>query len=158
MPCDIHCYVEYKSPKSDYWESFGGRFDLERDYDLFGRLAGLRRSSVAPLVEPRGIPNDLAFSASNDYWVYICHDPDTSGTQVRPGIAAKWVSGGAKYKPGDSSYVANPDWHTATWLTGDEFATALADYTAHEYDALLAAMQSLEASGYVTRLVMWFDN
>lgn len=160
MGCDIHCYVEYKSPESKYWESFGGHFNPGRDYSLFGRLAGIRRSEVAPLVEPRGIPRDLAFKASRDYWLWVSRKPDDSGTQVTRSQANEFVSSGlSRYNPENDQEISNPDWHTETWLTCAEFSQAISGgYAAPEYDALLAAMQSLEASGFVTRLVMWFDN
>lgn len=58
----------------------------------------------------------------------------------------------------EKKYVSNPDWHTHSWLTADEFAVAIEGSGEPEYEAILAAMRSFEAGGAQARIVFWFDN
>ena len=85
MGCDIHFYVERKidgvwqqqfntaeeNPRwQKYW--FNGR-----NYILFGLLAGVRNHDVDPLVEPRGVPNDMSDSLTKEWegWAGDGHTP-----------------------------------------------------------------------------------
>lgn len=161
MGCDIHCYVEYYWPGEDHsngkkrWRDFGQRINPGRNYTLFGYLAGVRRD-VTPVVPPRGVPRDLAWAASDDYWLWL-----EGKDRAR---AARWVEqGDSVYRhndAGEPQWVSHPDYHTHSWLTPDEFekALVLAGETTGEYRALLAAMRSLEKDGDKVRLVFWFDN
>jgi hypothetical protein len=74
--CDLHCYVEYRSkrPRSAYdreWRDFGGRVNPGRNYAAFAALAGVRGPQSRGGVEPRGIPDDMAWAARGDWWLYI---------------------------------------------------------------------------------------
>lgn len=219
MGCDIHAYVEYRvkagtNPDgSRQWHPWGGRFHLDRNYAIFGALAGARRPQPPGFVPPRGFPDDAAYQADGDNWMYVAdrdeegvdtdplafllraclHDPaDEVARQalydklhnlygaaepdarrpvaatlgyVKPDRAAKWVgSGSSRWRPGRPDYVSHPDWHTHSWLTPGEWEAALKAVpgvtrkTEPEYFALLAAMRSLEASGFEVRCVFWFDN
>jgi hypothetical protein len=73
MGCDIHLYVEVKNPEGKWvspenWTKEKGYFDVpcdekyytERNYRLFGVLAGVRDSWVTPIDEPRGLPSDVS--------------------------------------------------------------------------------------------------
>lgn len=40
------------------WEHVG-RVDCNRDYELFGKLAGVRNSSIKPISSPKGFPDDI---------------------------------------------------------------------------------------------------
>lgn len=55
MACDVHCVVE-RRVAGGAWE-FETVLALRRNYDLFGVLAGVRRSH-APIAVPRGLPRD----------------------------------------------------------------------------------------------------
>jgi hypothetical protein len=195
MGCDIHMYVEYRQtfasqraqweryrPGQEFvedrpapWFSFGSRINPGRDYGLFGLLAGVRAGSA--LIEPRGVPEDMSWVASSDYWCWI--DYGESGDGVRPEKVAEWVRYGRKtkgsYKPsvlhdasgeriygkeheGKPTHVEHPDWHTPSWLTLAEFERALGQGCDIEYRALLAAMKELERGGQETRVIFWFDN
>lgn len=71
MGCDIHVYCERYDREENKWEAlslYSKKEDgavqpvpiyTERDYDLFGILAGVR-SYRDPLVYPRGLPDDLS--------------------------------------------------------------------------------------------------
>ena len=169
MGCDIHCYIEHRQRApyaNDYqksWDSFAGRINPGRWYFLFGRLAGVRGEGP-PVVGPRGIPDDLAYAARDDWWSYISDTP--SDGWVSREAATRYVTQygcATRSLPGNTepTWVQNPDWHDPAWLTPDEWALALEHCDpqgAEEYRAMLAAMRSLEADGREVRVVFWFDN
>lgn len=73
MGCDIHVHMEMRY-KGEWVHHAAPR--VERWYELFGILAGVRDSSKAPIVEPKGFPEDASLTTrieweSEDYW----HDP-----------------------------------------------------------------------------------
>lgn len=159
MGCDIHCYIEYKDKNSSYWHDFGGRINPGRFYSIFASLAGVRNSGdIVPIAKPRGIPDDVSYEAEWDRWVYISKvDGDN---RCPPESAERWVKEGCSiYKNDEKKFVSNPDHHSHSWVTPDEFESAInGNQYAVEYTAMLAAMRSLEASGMTVRLVFWFDN
>ena len=76
MGCDIHLCVEILSKYTRKWCSMDtwsqDIFDTEdvlrckhifsdRNYTLFGILAGVRNHSVEPIASPRGFPDDASF-------------------------------------------------------------------------------------------------
>ncbi len=71
MGCDIHFYVERKIdgkwvqqfknvPDPGPWKHNSKYWYTERNYILFGLLAGVRCDDITPLSPPRGIPDDLS--------------------------------------------------------------------------------------------------
>lgn len=176
MGCDIHMYVEFQRPGGnvDYWRGWP-RMNPGRHYELFGHIAGVR-SPVEPVVPPRGVPEALSFHSRFDNTVFIDYEGDGKREgHTTPERAQRWVeTAGCKYvlvREGDErpGWVTNPDWHSHTWLTLDEFREALTRTDAEaeregyttgtdEYWALVAAMKYLEIRGYTTRVVIWFDN
>lgn len=162
MGCDIHCYIEYKKPDSDRWYSFGRSINPGRWYTLFERLAGVRGEPEKAIVKPRGIPDDLAFFAEDDWWLFIvddCSDEAPSGMCTRK-QARDWHKLGSRYKAdreGFTTWVEHPDWHTPSWVTPDEWQEATKEAN-EEYHAMLAAMRELERHGNSCRVVFWFDN
>lgn len=157
MGCDIHCYIEYRYPKHDDWTSFGGRINPGRNYGLFAKLAGVRNyDDVTPVAEPRGIPADMSDGTGRSYWMYVTEAPGDG--HCTPEVAKQYVQYGAKYKDERENFVSNPDWHSHSWLTPDEYAVAIGDSGEPEYDAILAAMRSFEENGFQARIVFWFDS
>lgn len=93
MGADIHMFIE-KAPIAkrrdeiissllsvkkfdikENWELIKSEVSINRNYNLFGRLAGVRiREGMIPLSYPRGIPND----ASEDY-LKECKDWGSDG-------------------------------------------------------------------------------
>jgi len=81
MGCDIHLYIEYKSKKTEFdgynpgWQSFGGSINPGRNYAMFGLMANVRNcysdGKLPVLVEPRGMPDDAAYSTAGDTRIYI---------------------------------------------------------------------------------------
>lgn len=100
MGCDIHEYYEIR--RNGVWEPadlhpvpdtsgmsleeedrifeahWGHPLDLDRDYDLFALLAGVRNSiEIEPITTPRGLPDDLS-AALQAIWTEVevwCHHP-----------------------------------------------------------------------------------
>lgn len=56
------------------WEDIGLEFDTNRGYNLFGLLAGVRRTDITPLVQPRGFPDSSAFYRNRFFNAYILED------------------------------------------------------------------------------------
>ena len=162
MGCDIHCYIEHREKGRDRWDGFGGRINPGRDYELFGRMAGVR-TGAQPVVPLRGLPNDLAWDAEADSSLYISTEEyDGACTAERAKYYVEKC--GCSYindAEGKPWRVTHPDRHSHSWLTSDEFAEALSrcEYgNGVEYLAVLAAMREMERLGHEVRLVFWFDN
>lgn len=167
MGCDIHCYIEHrpKDEKGD-WNGFGGRINPGRYYAMFSILAGVRSGEDCPkLFSPKGIPVDLGYESNDDNRLFIS---DTkSDDYVSKERAAEWVAKGYS-KLVDEHWVTNPDWHSHSWLTPDEYQQAVECYNEFanphgyhldvEYLAILDCLRSFEKHGEDARLVFWFDN
>lgn len=185
MSADIHMYIEYRSKTpsphanptlKSAWSNFGSQYYVGRNYSLFGLLAGVRDDRQPAIVEPRGMPEDFGSETRDDYSLYICSsNPDDDGN-VSPETAKSWVdSGYSEYllnHEGKPWRVTGPDWHSHSWLTPDEYESALNAY-AEVYEAdpyggsdpglrfrvLLPLMRALEDDGKnEVRTVFWFDN
>lgn len=171
MGCDIHMYIEYRDKKSDNsFISFGGNISPGRNYLMFGYLAKGTRSDLDKGFEPKGLPSrdELGYNSKDDAYLYITKDgKDEDETTLEN--ALKWEKYGNKiiYQNDKSVWVEHPDWHTHSWLSLEEYKQALENYKNHpsaigykepKYDAVLAAMQSLNDSGHEVRIVFWFVN
>lgn len=182
MGADIHSYVEYSQREYDskpFWKNFTTN-NGERNYVMFGVLAGVRVPE-AQLFEPKGMPDgDLGYDTAGGYWLHVApenHPEWADGDNwVTRKNAERYVERGysvAQYDDkGVLKRVSGPDWHSHSWLTAAELEAALEHYKKKvcefypqenptappEWIATLAAMRSFEASGCKTRLVFWFDN
>lgn len=56
MGCDIHFHVEIKVDGE--WQHYG-HINVGRNYRLFGIMAGVRSHDVDPIVDPKGLPDDM---------------------------------------------------------------------------------------------------
>lgn len=168
MGCDIHMYVEHNSKNAarPYWENFGGRINPGRDYLLFANLAGVRSGGASvQMVETRGLPDNLALMTKWDNELYISDDEQIDGTCTKEN-AEIWVKNGySNWTDNRQVSVTNPDHHTHSWCTVDEFRLVLnADRPIDwggpnvEYWALLAACDEMVKRGQDVRIVFWFDN
>jgi len=93
----------------------------------------------------------------NPGWMYVC-EPVGEGC-CTPSRAEAWVErGSSRYKDAEKMFVSNPDWHSHSWLTTDEYASVVEGTGEPEYEAILAAMRSFEEGGAKARIVFWFDN
>lgn len=151
MGCDIHCYIEYREReklvinggKENGWRSFGGRINPGRNYALFTLMAGVREwvGKDIKLFEPRGLPGDIGYSASDDNFLYItdgevCKCGDCRSVTAE--VAARWVEGGSsEYKndrDGKPQWVSGPDWHSHSWLSASEYRQVLERYKVVEQE------------------------
>lgn len=160
MASDIHFYVEYKD--FDSWWPFGGAINVGRNYEIFGNMAGVRVDRE-PLVRLRGVPGDISVENFMQYWTYAnpLYEEEKYGVSLE--TAKEWVEEhDSVYKTvGERLFVSNPDNHSPSWLTPDEFEAcfvSVKDYRTIRYKAALAAMRSLEKDGLEVRCVFWFDN
>lgn len=166
MGCDIHLFIEYRSKTGTGWRNLGAQFRLGRHYGVFSALAGVRNygGEISPVATPRGVPSDIGSSTREGYLCFVCQNPNSDGREVTRERAAQWVETGSSNWVGEH-HVTNPDAHSGSWLTGNEFERAI-NFTLEgkiirdtdDYQAVLAAMRSLENSGYEVRTVFWFDN
>lgn len=173
MGCDIHAYLEFRDPKAlnvngeinTAWRGWGA-VHLPRNYAIFGRLAGVR-TNATPVVEPRGVPEDMCFWTSGEYWKPVSDDyaENAESAFVSTARAKEWAEFGSVLRRDDKGTiigVSHPDYHTHSWVTPDEFAKVLGefkpDYWSISYWAMLGAMRELEWHGMEVRLVFWFDN
>ena len=171
MGADIHCYIEHgRRPKGDekiFWSSFNySGLNPGRNYDVFGAIAGVRRSDNQ-MVELRGMPADAGYGARSSNQLYVVDDDDPSAAHesfcsrsdaesfVNSGWGSKWVNA-------EKTIVTHPDWHSHTWLTPAEWRQVIeAEYEYgpdDEYFAIAALMEELERRGNEVRIIIWFDS
>lgn len=187
MGSDIHLFIEYRVKNSDTtrWNSFAGEIELERDYRMFERLGGVRGDSANAIVPPRGFPADAGPKAKDENFLWIHYGRGNADAfSCSPEEAAKYVNSGRSSYFGILTKVAmavdlkgvkepelvdvqrpervsKPDWHSHSWLTLEEFESAILQADSEvpkTYAACIAAMQSLEKDGCEVRAVFWFDN
>ena len=74
MGCDIHLHIEVKI--NGKWEHYAAP-SVDRWYELFGKLAGVRDKTARPIVEPKGFPSDASVTTAFDYarWQTDAHTP-----------------------------------------------------------------------------------
>lgn len=76
MGCDIHLHQEVKI--NGEWHHYRHR-SIDRSYKLFALMAGVRNNSkLEPVVQPKGLPEDLTFLTRYDYeenWGSDAHTP-----------------------------------------------------------------------------------
>lgn len=168
MGCDIHMYVEYKSKNRYNWVGFGSRINPGRNYFMFGLLSKGVRSDNEKGIEAKGLPDGMSYKSSDDAFIYIndnyAADDDNYCTLES---ANRWAEYGCKiiFRDDKPFKVENPDWHSHSWLTTQEFEKQLEIYNSEpgyypepEYMAVLASMKELEKYECDSRIVFWFDN
>ena len=164
MRCDIHGCVEWTYDNREHWIPFC-EVSLERNYRLFGALAGVRDITYQQF-EPRGFPENAGWQARKSYSLYIVSDKELASewndvnvvVESRVSSFLQWGS-----VPVDKDHISNPDFHTPSWLTTQELkiaCKAIPDYTedADEMLAIVTMMERLELMGRQCRFIFWFDN
>lgn len=183
MGADIHGYLEYrqkddKNKDDPFWRSFCTKLILNRNYGMFGYLTNGKvryDDALIDLFDPKGLPQNVGWLTSTDVRVWVTDDGKEENSCTVES-ALKWNKNyGCKleYAHDDPTQVVavdNPDWHTYSWLTLDEYKLVIKTIQKHakkkdtdlwigvDYIALLDTMKSLEKNGMVTRFVFWFDN
>lgn len=181
MGCDIHAYIEYRNKDAAsaafayerQWTDFSGRLTLNRNYEMFGIIAGVRCpfTPVAPL---RGLPDDVSWEVAKDAYQFVVDDDkwrdiDKELGRIRRSRAEEEVAKGyarwrTNYGGDERSYITISDWHSHTWLTLEEWRRALERgcdkyrLPGPAYFAALGAMEALAEYGQDVRIVIWFDN
>lgn len=126
MGCDIHGYIEFRKGDQARWESFGGRLSLDRNYAMFGLLAGVRRGEA--LITPRGIPRDVGYDVQDDFTIRVT-DQYSGDDCCSVGQAHEYINRhGCAWWDDAHDRVTNPDWHTPSWLTTGEYSEVLRAY------------------------------
>lgn len=172
MGADVHLYIQYKTKKSNYWNSFAGRINPGRNYIMFSLMAKVRGEYPESL-DPKGLPeHELSYQCANDLFLYIDEKDDEGCTSLEN--ALKWnKNNGCKIvndKNGNPWKVEHPDWHSHSWLKIKEMKQVFKNYAKiavkewgsnkipTEYQAVLDVMKSLKKSGNEVKVVFWFDN
>jgi len=175
MGCDIHGFVDYSEPNTDYVQNFG-QFNLGRNYTLFSALAGVRtRWGMEEYAGyPNGIPEKRSWMVDFELFLRVSDDggEKTCSTKNAERFAdynRRLMHQG--YKDETKNYVLHPDWHSHSHMDVKELSQALRRYRsacrAEGYDgttpscikALMASMRALEKEGCKNvNFVFWFDN
>ena len=119
MGCDIHSVIqgqwlhtshdgkEIEKPDVSCWHTTQEGFH-ERDYELFGYLAGVRDPNIKPICGPRGLPRD--FLIADDYHSLPINFNFGEDSFRRPDSKSPW-----QYYMGG---------HSHTWFTVGELKMA----------------------------------
>jgi hypothetical protein len=148
MGTDIRFYVEFREPYSTNWTGLA-EFDPPRDNDLvveFGRL-----------IEGRGLPIDFSISFSERAFIYIAREWEVAQCigqkYCTEELAKRWVNDfGSQIRRSersDASWVLDPEFKHAGWLTLAEFEGIFLENSeprnpAIEYEVMYGAMKAVE--------------
>lgn len=142
MGCDIHLYIEIKI--DGQWYTYNHPH-INRYYDLFAIMAGVRNyKEVQPIVEPRGIPDDVSLVCGLDYkhWYEDAHSASYL-TCEEMGILHEWYNKNAP----DNTYPNHWKYYnTFGFLFGNSIEHL------HKYP------QDYPDFVQDVRVVFWFDN
>jgi hypothetical protein len=177
MGCDIWAFVEYGFDSGGYESIFQGSIWLQRNYQIFAALAGVRnRDNKPPLYPARGLPKDVSSAAFEGYYSYVI---DRKDVELWTGFSFSMLDKLRNFEkstliPPDEGrglmrskhgYLANSDFHTPSWLKLSEVINALEYHgidlneMPSEYQVMLDVMSSIKRRGVSksTRLVFWFS-
>lgn len=134
MGCDIHAHVEVKvKNKWLHWDEL----KIERDYDLFEKMAGVRGDVKNAIAPPRGLPKDI--------------NPSTklaSDIEGIDGHSHSWLS--------IDELLPLENITKGTWPFGYLFGNCWCGFKDTEDNSSEAAARKLGVTD--ARLVFWFDN
>lgn len=168
MGCDIHAFIEKREPQSSSY-SCSIEFPINRDYFLFGLLAGVRYSKCK-YIQPRGFPKDAHWLTEENYeeMKVDAHTPSWLTLAELEAIIPKLEEGRQADKKEFDEFVSMMEEHYAndTTLTpeGRKNLDRLIKEDKNKPDrfywflAAINCMRFAEANGMTTRLVFWFDN
>jgi hypothetical protein len=164
MGCDIHMFLEYadftQSNGDVYWSCFGGSYNPGRDYYMFGLLAGVR--SDRTLFEPKGLPDGrLSYQAESYMTLWISDEHAGGENACTLADARKWEAQGETItndKDGKPYRVSNPDLHSYSWLSLEDYRYVLVyyklgdkaaeiDVDPEDHQAVIQAVAALRGGG-----------
>ena len=170
MGADIHAYIEIRDRFPDeQWKSFSlGELTLQRDYQAFAALAGVRKTQgFSELIPPRGFPSDAAEVTFLDFHVPILEDHQAE--QISPWhdtpciLRSNIPSNIPIVKRDGRDYADGDEYHSHSYLSLAEINECLAhaklslENIGTTFQATIAMMTTLEKE-YDSRLVFWFDS
>ena len=166
MGCDIHAHLEVVDRPAIHV----ARFHLPRNYSLFSLLAGVRydpreMQGFEPVYELRGLPLHIS-STVLEACTYGIDDQlaelEVDGYCSRAD-AERWIANGdATYCDSTHERIADPDWHSVSWLLPDELQAVHTRYQqlVGERDpwlaAIIGAMSAFGEQQRASRLIVWF--
>lgn len=154
MGCDIHAHIEYYAEAGAganvYTHTFATNLDLGRNYTLFSLMAGVRGLCI-PVSSPKGLPINppISYFVSYNYYSFVVEDLETiqglkEATQknfqnsvISRKVAEELVAKGCPYHNSEKTLIANPGYHTPSWLTLSEMLRVRQKYLleAIEYES-----------------------
>jgi hypothetical protein len=138
MGCDIHGHFEIKV--RGRWLHYNMP-RIERNYRLFGRMAGVR-GDEKPIVEPRGLPKDMSEITKLEYeWWGV--DAHTSSWFNAEEIAEIIEYHESLVEPSQRYKIAHEEWFYLDGNGWDGFLKYRKDYPEEIEDI---------------RFIFWFDN
>lgn len=140
MGCDIHAFVEIKHEGT--WHLLG-EVCIDRSYELFERMAGVRGDVDLALVPPKGFPGDMAVVTRIERarWGRDAHTPSWFNAEEMQKID-EWVRSN---RPGDRGLFVR-SWDSTLYLFGNYIC-----------DWWLMPDERPDGVEDI-RLVFWFDN
>jgi hypothetical protein len=147
MGCDIHLHIEVKI--NGTWHHWGAP-DIKRSYTLFALMAGVRSyDDIKPIVEPRGLPEDLTELTRIDYenWYGGCHTPSWLTAEEMEQVFEQYQSICGARNPKEKYPLISLEHNILhTYLFGNGFSTPNKYPSDNQED-----VQDV-------RFVFWFDN
>ena len=135
MATDIWIHIEHRSRKKNKYV-YDFEADGERIYALFGALAGAR-GAIAPLYEPRGLPNDVSPEVLEEYRLFEGDAHTASWLNTEEIRRCLYLTITVLSKEEDEENVK-------TWLQA--------------YEKIYEYMKYCDDEGEPSRMVFWFDN
>lgn len=137
MGCDIHAHVEVKIRGK--WEHYNHP-QINRNYALFYRMAGVRGGHLEPISEPRGLPEDVSVTTrfDSDHWGEDGHTHSWLSAQEAGMVQHEF----ANKQPGSPP--------TFGYLFGNYIESHLSSPN--------DAKRLIDAGFEDARVVFWFDN
>ena len=170
MGCNSHTYIEYRrkgAKDGDQWASLLWSEVDNRNYALYAKMAGVCNydNRIEPIASPRGFPDNAGSEARHKYYCYYIDNERAKKDlehYVSSDKAFEWViSGISVLYPDDNYRISDPDVHTPSWLTAEEFCTAVREAASDDlyWTAVAAMVEHVQNTGdYDCRFVFWFDN
>jgi hypothetical protein len=175
MGADVHMFLEVEVAPRNKREkphaTYIGSYSIERNYELFGLLAGVR-GEARPLYAPTGLPENVTHPILHKYTDIIIDDCSASSDGcISRTEAERFINTGMTTKFDAKRIVAVGN-HTPSHLYRDQFQQVIDKYvsgvfcatdmyaTAHVrvLQSILKMMETLETPYHKPRLVFFFDS
>lgn len=141
MGCNIHLHIEVKVNKN--WEHFNAPY-IPRDYELYGKMAGVRDKIQIPISQPKGIPEDITLITKIDLNQDNHHDDSWFNIEEIKQLE-KWINERAEKEKDNFN-----------WYPGATFYLFMEQMTGYLFGN---GFYKQEKNGIQdVRFVFWFDN